>query len=327
MFLMILKTCYTELTKGGIAMPRKLWLLSIVVFITIILFVGGCQTTAPLKIDLKKTISAGQLKEMVKDSSNYYHVGFDWRLEPSEDVKMYIPLLNYVDRQTGYKFRLRVFPHDTDIAQEMVTGQIQFAIIGPLSLLRAEKYGVKSLVIGVTGNGTSNYRTMFVTQPKSPIKTIQDLRGRMLALGSRTSTQGYLIPRIMLAQAKLSLSDLASFESFQSYADAANAVLGGAYDAAALPDTLAEKLASQGLVKIIAISDYYPSGGIAVSPGCNSAVVAAVQKALLRFDPQGKDSKGLYKWDNSEMPKGFGPVIGDPYASYRPWVKEFGLIK
>jgi len=307
-------------------MLRKAWILTTVFIIMIVLFSSGCQVTAPVKIDLQKTVSADQLQEMVTTKADYYYVGFDWRLEPSEDVKMYIPLLNYLERQTGYKFRLRVFPQDEDIVREMVEGQVQFSIIGPLSLLRAEKYGVKSLAIGITENGTSRYRAMIVTQPGSPIKKIQDLRGQMLAFSARTSTQGYLIPRIMLAQAKLSLSDLASFEFFQSYADAANAVLSGRFDAAALQDTLAEKLAAQGLVRIVAISDYYPCGGVSMAPGIDPAVVAAVQKALLQFAPQGKDQGGLYNWDNSEMPKGFGMVEGDPYTVFRPWAHNFGLL-
>jgi len=308
-------------------MLRKTWIIITLLTLILVLFASGCQVTAPAKINLQKTVSAEQLLNIVKTKADYYYyVGFDWRLEPSADVKMYIPLLNYLQRQTGYKFRLRMFPQDVDIAREMGTGQVQFSIIGPLSMLRAEKYGVKNLVIGITENGTSNYRTMIVTQPASSIKTIQDLRGRTLAFGARTSTQGYLIPRIMLAQASLNLSDLASFESFQSHADAANAVLSGRFDVAALQDTLAEKLAAQGLVKIIATSNYYPSGGVSVAPGIDPAVVATVQKALLEFDPQGKDQAGLYQWDNSEMPKGFGRIEGDPYAIFRPWTQNFGLL-
>lgn len=292
----------------------------------IVFLISGCQTAAPEKIDLQKTVSAAQLRTIVKTPTKYYYVGFDRRLEPSEDVKMYVPLLNYLERTTGYKFRLRVFPQDVDIAREISQGQVQFAIIGPLSSLQTEKYGAKSLVIGITDNGTFSYRAMIVTQPGSPIKSIQDLRGRTLAFGSRTSTQGYLIPRIMLAQAGLNLSDLASFESFQSHADAANAVISGQFDAAALQDTLAEKLATQGLVKIVATSAYYPCSGISVAAGVDPAVVVAVQKALLEFDPQGKDRDGLYQWGNSEMPKGFRQTEGDPYAVFRPWAEQFGLL-
>ncbi len=300
----------------------------IIVALTLMLvfFVSGCQTTAPVKINLQKTVTAEQLQDMVKTKADYYYVGFDRRLEPSEDVKMYMPLLNYLERQTGYKFKLRVFPQDVDIAREMEQKQIQFAIIGPLSLLRAEKYGAKSLVIGITENGTSSYRAMIVTQPGSPIKTIRDLRGRTMAFGARTSTQGYLIPRIMLAQAGLNLSDLASFESFQSHADAANAVLSGRFDAAALQDTLAEKLAAQGLVRIVETSAYYPCSGVSVAQGVNPVVMATVQKALLEFDPQGKDRIPLYQWDKSEMPKGFSTIEGDPYAVLRPWAERFGLV-
>ena len=292
----------------------------------IVFLVSGCQPAAPVKIDFQKTASANQVQEMVKTKADYFYVGFDRRLKPSEDVKMYLPLLTYLEHQTGYKFRLRVFPQNVDIAREMGAGHVQFAIIGPLSLLQAEKYGVKNLAMGIQENGTSSYRAMIVSQLGSSIKTIEDLRGRTLAFGTRTSTQGYLIPRIMLAQAGLKLSDLASFESFQSHADAANAVLSGQYDAAALQDTLAEKLAAQGLVKIVATSAYYPCSGVSVAPGIDPAAVAAVQKALLKFDPQGKDRAGLYQWDNSEMPKGFGKTEGDPYAVLRPWAQKFGLL-
>ena len=307
-------------------MMRKTRIFFSVLMFMIVFLISGCQTAAPEKIDLQKTVSAAQLRTIVKTPTKYYYVGFDRRLEPSEDVKMYVPLLNYLERTTGYKFRLRVFPQDVDIAREISQGQVQFAIIGPLSSLQTEKYGAKSLVIGITDNGTFSYRAMIVTQPGSPIKSIQDLRGRTLAFGSRTSTQGYLIPRIMLAQAGLNLSDLASFESFQSHADAANAVISGQFDAAALQDTLAEKLATQGLVKIVATSAYYPCSGISVAAGVDPAVVVAVQKALLEFDPQGKDRDGLYQWGNSEMPKGFRQTEGDPYAVFRPWAEQFGLL-
>ncbi|KLU62520.1 ABC transporter, phosphonate, periplasmic substrate-binding protein [Peptococcaceae bacterium CEB3] len=306
-------------------MRRKAW-LTFGLTLIILFSVTGCQTNAPENIDLQKTVTAAQLRAMVKTKSKYYYVGFDRRLEPSEDVKMYVPLLHYLERKTGYKFRLRVFPQDADIAREMEQKQIQFAIIGPVSLLRAEKYGVKSLVMGITAKGISRYRAMIVTQPGSSIKTIRDLRGRTLAFGSRTSTQGYLIPRIMLAQAGLDLGDLASFESFQSHADAANAVLSGRFAAAALQDTLAEKLAAEGLVKIVATSAYYPCSGVSVTPGVDPAVAAAVRQALLDFEPQGKDRKGLYQWNNSEMPKGFAKVEGDPYAVLRPWAQRFGLL-
>jgi phosphonate transport system substrate-binding protein len=307
-----------------------MWKVWPVVTLTLIIvfFISGCQDNVPVKIDLQKTVSAEQLQEMVKakTKADYYYVGFDRRLEPSEDVKMYVPLLNYLERTTGYKFRLRVFPPDVDIAREIGQGQVQFAIIGPASFLRAEKYGVKSLVIGITENGTSSYRAMIVTSPGSQIKSIQDLRGRTLAFGAMTSTQGYLIPRIMMAEAGLGLSDLASFEFFQSHAGAANAVISGQFDAAALQDTLAEKLAAQGLLRIIATSAYYPCSGISVGPGVNPVVAVAVQKALLEFDPQGKDRAALYQWDDSEMPKGFRKTEGDPYAVYRYWAERFKLL-
>jgi ABC-type phosphate/phosphonate transport system substrate-binding protein len=101
----------------------------------------------------------------------------------------------------------------------------------------------------------------------SPLRKIEDLRGKRVAFGSTTSTQGYLIPRIILSEHGIELEDLTGHEFFGSHHDCANAVISHFADACGMQDTMGRELEKQGMVRIIHTSRYYPSSGIAANKG------------------------------------------------------------
>lgn len=237
--------------------------------------------------------------------SKVYYFGFDRRLEVKEDVKMYVPLMRYLEKETGYKFRLHITPKNASLVDEIGAGRVHFAAIGTVSYLQAyTKYQVQPLVRGTGENGPF-YQAVIITKPDSGINSLGDLQGRRFAFGSPNSTQGHLIPRIMLAERGISLSSLKSFGYFASHTETANAVISGQFDAGSVQDSLGRALAEKGLVKIITFSGLYPRSGISVASNVPVEVAEAVKKALLKFEPKGKDSEGLYNWQISEMPGGF----------------------
>ena len=256
-----------------------------------------------------------------------FNVGFDRRLEPKEDVRMYAPLLSYLERTTGRSFHLHVTPRDGNVVDEIGSGQVDFAIVGTLSYLQAhERWGAKALARGLNAGGETTYRAAIVTRPDSPMGSLADLRGRSFAFGAPNSTQGNLIPRMMLAEEGIALTDLQRYEYMPSHAATASAVVNGRYEAGGMQDTLALALQGRGLVRIVALSSPYPSSGIMVSPRVPADVAEAVRKALLEFDPLGRDAAGLYHWDRSEMPRGFAPAQDEDYAVLRQWASSFGLL-
>lgn len=254
-------------------------------------------------------------------------MGFDRRLEPKEDVRMYAPMLSYLERATGLPFHLHVTPRDGNVVDEIGLGQVDFAIVGTLSYLQAhERWGAKALVRGLNADGEPTYRAAIVTRPYSAIHTISDLSGRSFAFGAPNSTQGNLIPRMLLAEEGINLSDLRGYEYTSSHAATASAVVNGRYDAGGLQDTLAMTLQGQGLVRVIALSPPYPSSGVMVSSRVPEDVVELVRKALLEFDPTGRDAAALYHWERSEMPRGFAPAQDEDYGVLREWASSFGLL-
>ena len=159
------------------------------------------------------------------------------------------------------------------------------------------------------------------------IDSINDIKGHKLAFGGRDSTQGHLIPRIMLMENGISLDDLRAYGYTGSHQNCAEAVVSGKYDVCGMQDQLAIKLVTQGQVEIIHTSRYYPSSGIVVNKSVSADVITRVKQALLNFDPQGKHRQGLYHWNRTEMPRGFAAASEADYADLRQWSIQFDFLQ
>jgi phosphonate transport system substrate-binding protein len=257
------------------------------------------------EIDLDDRVSEAELHALtVRTDTDVLRFGFDLRASPQEDARQYLPFLQYLEQATGYAFELRFMPQDGQIVDDLGTGVVQFAAIGAGSYIQAHaQYGVIPLVRGLDTHGRAEYRSVIVVAPDSPIRTIEDLRGKRFAFGSLTSTQGHLIPRIILLQHGLTLDDLAAYEYAGSHRNCANEVTAGRFDAGGMQDTLGEELAAAGLLRIIYTSQYYPSSGIAANKDVPPEVLDRVRQALLESEeasalPQSKREIALLVEDN-----------------------------
>ena len=94
-----------------------------------------------------------------------------------------------------------------------------------------------------------------------------------------------------------------------------------------MQDSIAKRMAIDGLVRILFTSKYYPSSGIAANKDVPSVVLEKVKRALLDFDPLGRDKEGLYAWHKTEMPKGFQTALPSDYVELRNWLDRLGLMK
>lgn len=301
----------------------------IALFVLVSISITGCSAQGEKAIDIDlANRSYTETRSNLPETSNVIYFGFDRRLETKEDVKLYVPLLNYLEKETGYQFKVHVTPVNSSVVEELGQGKIQMAAIGTLGYLQAsENYGAITTVKGLNIEDKDRYKAAIVTRPNSPIKTISDIRGKSFAFGDPASTQGHLIPRIMLSQKSIEISSLKYIQNFTSHSEVANAVMSGRFEAGGMQDTLAKSLESAGLLKIVAISEDYPSSGIAFAKGVNQEVVKEITRALVKFDPQGEDLEGLYHWERSEMPHGFTYANDEDYDELRRWARKFGLLK
>lgn len=292
-------------------------------------FLVGCDSNKDVeKINLEKRLSSQEMQELKTTKTDHKIIfGFDLRRSVVEDSRQYVPFLKYLEKATGYQFELRFTSADAKIADDLGSGRFQFAAIGADTYIQArEKYSAIPVVRGLNTKNKAEYQSVLITAPGSPIQSIQELRGKRFAFGSKTSTQGHLIPKIILAQHDITLEDLKSYDWTGSHRNCANEVAAGNFDVGGIQDTLGFELAKAGIVKIMFTSKFYPSSGIAANKDIPPEVLATVKQALINFEPNGKDAGGLYEWDKTEMPNGFVAAQDQDYAELREWSIKLGLL-
>lgn len=299
----------------------------VAIFLCLLLIPGCVKKETPKKVSLHKR--AGDTSaEPERPQPNTLWFGFDLRLGPKEEVSIYMPFLHYLERATGRRFRIKFTGKYEDTVKNLGTGVTDFAAIGPLSFVIGEKkYGIRYLVSGVNSEGDARYQSVIFSAPDSGIRKITDLQGKCFAFGSVMSTQGHLIPRKMLEDAGILLDDLDRSIYTGSHVNAVKAVLNNECDAGGIQDTLANRLASEGKIKIIKISGPYPSSLIAYNGDLDSRIVESVSRALLSFEPQGRQKEMLVDWDRTEMPLGFSRVREPEFQKVMALADRYGLVE
>ncbi len=288
----------------------------------------ACTGEQPTSISLSKNLLTGEVQPPLPAQSTAWRFGLDRRLEPKEDVRQIASLANWLQQETGLRFEIHFSPSGIGVVDDLCAGRIDFAAVGTVSYLQAHNLcNAHILVRGLNVQNKDVYRAAIIVPANSLLQDITELRGHTFAFGAINSTQGHLIPRLMLQQVGLTPDDLLSYTFTDSHAATANAVTSGRYDAGALQDTLAQDLAARGLVRILAFSAPYPASGIVAGPDVPPKTAAMVQQALLALDPAGDDAEILYHWERTEMPRGFVLARDEDYEELRQIARAIGLLE
>ena len=190
-----------------------------------------------------------------------------------------------LEKTTGKRFRIKFTEKHEDTIKNLGKGKTHFAAVGVLSYVIAEqKYGIKYLVSGINKEGDPQYNAAIITAPDSSIQDLKDLKGKCFAFGSKMSTQGHLIPRKMLEDAGVTLNDLSQYKYTASHIDAVRSVLNGECDAAGINNTLAKSMSSDGELKIIKVSQPYPSTVIAYNTAIDEEIIEEILSPLNRWE-------------------------------------------
>ncbi|MEW6600004.1 MAG: PhnD/SsuA/transferrin family substrate-binding protein [Nitrospirota bacterium] len=301
-------------------------LFSILVLFVLISIPGCTREETPKKVSLY-TRGLAVSENMDHPNSNVLWFGFDPRFGPKEEVLIYTPFLMYLEKTTGRRFQIKFTERDEDTVNNLGKGVTQFASLGTLNyVIGKNKYGIKYLVSGVNRDGDPKYQSAIFTKPESDIKVLQDLKGRCFAFGSHMSAEGHLIPRNMLEDAGIPLKDLGNYIYTGSHINTARSVLNGECDAGGIQDSLAKRLAGEGKIRIIKMSEPFPGSIIAYNSGVDIETVTAVKSALLAFDPAGRHKNILVEWDRTDMPLGFTEINERELDKVAGFAREYGLL-
>lgn len=294
------------------------FILILMIFIT-----NNLGQDESVKLDLsEKTMTP------IIDSHNkkVVYFGFDLRLDPDIEIRVYAALMSYLSSKTGYEFRIKYEPTYELVQKDIGMNITQFAAVGPVSYMIIDlRYGnIVPIVVGLDENKSMFYRAVIFTRLDSNITSLTDLRDKSFAFGSYYSTQGHLIPLMMLEEAGITLKDFKEYVFMDSHQRCAEAVISGRFDAGSIQDQLAYRLAKKGLIKIVAVSKPFPRSLIIANKELDNNLIETVKRALIELEPFGMH-RNLIMWELTEFPGGFAEPIPEYYMVYKELVTKYLL--
>lgn len=222
------------------------------------------------------------------------------------------PLADYLGKQIGIPVKLRIANDYAAVIEAQRAGNAQIAWYGPASYVQAVRTGVKTepMAMQKHATGVAGYYSVLWVKAESPYKSVEDLKGKTIALVDPNSTSGNNAPRYLLSHDK-HIDNLDAYFGKVTYAgshqNALMALAQGTADVAANEyfsetDSQVTRMAEKHLLKdasgkelgaadfrVIYKSPLLPEGPFAVLESLDPKLRAKIKQAFL--DLPKKDKK------------------------------------
>lgn len=239
--------------------------------------------------------------------------GVSLRFHPITMYERYQPMMDYLTRTTPFRFELKVGRDYRETIKLFQQGKTELVSIGDGGLVKAMLLaGGVPVVKPLNQQGKPLYRSCFVVKRDSPIRKLEGLKGKRLALGYHHSTTGNLIPRGMLRGRGVKLEALASVTNLRYHAEVARGVLTGEYDAGVVKESAAIRYEAEGL-RVLQYSQDIPSIPLLVRRDAPAGLARAVTDALTKLDRNNPQHRRIMESWDLEYQQGFVPARAADY--------------
>lgn len=256
-------------------------------------------------------------------------------IEPYEDPAKLEPayqvLASALEKELDCPVSVQVVEDYSAEVLSMKNEKLDLGQFGPLGYVFASrKADAEPLASFGLANGELSTYTSAIWVPKSsPVRSVEDLKGKSLALGAPGSTSGDALPRYALRKAGLSDKDVRSNYS-GGHPEALLALTKGTVDAAQInSQTLATATEAGSFdakkFRKIWTSDPIPNDPITVRGNAAPEFKAAVKKALLNLDPA--DVKKVGAFLDVTPPGNLVPVTKKTYKPLFDLASEMDLTE
>jgi phosphonate transport system substrate-binding protein len=214
--------------------------------------------------------------------------------QPDKDKNdaTYKPLAEYLSKKLGREVKLRTVDTWEGLAKSLASGETDIALMGPWGYVLANHNAGAEVVSTILYQGKPEYFAIMVTNPKSGINSIDDLKGKTFAFGDKGSTSGYLIPSHEFFKRGIEPDKFFSKVIHTKHQAIETQVTRGELDAGADFNRNRDTMIEQGLIKeadskIFWTSAPLPNDAFAVSSQLakDKSLVATLKKALEEIGP------------------------------------------
>ena len=270
-----------------------IWLLKYAILM--LLVSTACNRTEPVQVNLNSnTIDEESLPTQAQQP---LRIGMGAMITPKDGYVYYQRLHNYIEKKLGQPVQLVDRENYDEINKLLETGNVDAAFVcsGPY-VDGKKKFGMELLAMPLV-KGKPIYHSYIIVHKDSPIKNLQDLRGKSFAFTDPKSNSGKLVPTYMLAKMNETPESYFSRFVFTSGHDQSiRAVAEKQVDGAAVDSLIWEyaTLKTPELTvqtKVIVKSKPYGIPPMVVRPGIAPELKKRLQDILLSAanDPEGKE--------------------------------------
>jgi phosphate/phosphite/phosphonate ABC transporter binding protein len=197
------------------------------------------------------------------------------------------PLMRYLTRKTSYEFKL-VIPRDfEDFFDTVARGEVQFSYSNPYIYIQLADHGFLSAFANTVIQDSGDiFRGIIITHKSSPIRTLDDLRGKRVMVVSYKSAGGFLAQKLLLNENGIDVfKDLRLTEGKRQEEVILN-VYRKVVDAGFVRETALDELKEEidlGAIRIIARTPYIANWPFAAARSTDRRIVDAVRTSLLEL--------------------------------------------
>jgi len=249
---------------------------------------------------------------------------------PTELARKFAPLGKYLEKELGVKVEWTPVTDYAAAVEAVVNKKIDLAWFGGFTFVQANVRSGGKIVPLVQREEDEKFRSVFITDAKSGIGRLEDLKGKTLSFGSASSTSGHLMPRSFLLAAKINPDADLKRISFSGAHDATvAAVASGKVDAGALNISVWEKLVAEkrvdtSAVKVFFTTPPYYDYNWSVHADMPAATKEKLKTAFLKLNASTPEGKEILELQRATK---FVPTQPENYAGIKAAAENAGLLK
>lgn len=246
------------------------------------------------------------------------------RLPEKELTEMFTPLAEYLGAETGTKVTL-VIPKDFDAyTKQAIAGDFDLGFANPNIYITVKKSSPQAepLALASEPDTGTKLRGVFIVASESPIKSIQELKGKNVSFVDPGSAAGYIAQMLELKKIGIGKDDIKiSFAGKPP--KVGEAVRDGKADAGGMPETVFKKLPFEYMLRVIGTTSDLPNWPIHTTKKTDKSIAAKVKEALLKLKPRTAQADRALQKANLE---GFVPTMDKDFDLMRDAAKAAGVF-
>lgn len=189
------------------------------------------------------------------------------------------PVVAHLNTSPAIRVELKVFPSNDALYDVLRDRKVDVVFVGAVKYVQAHhEFGAIPLV--AEGRST---RSSIAVPATSPVKTVEELKGKRFAFGYKDSTTTHLIPLLLLSKHGLKQADVRGTFAGHQPQKIVDQMLAGAFDACAISDYMDDRNKSK--VRLLESSDPFPGPPVVANKTLDPAVQAELRRLFLSYKP------------------------------------------